>query len=986
MNCDLCILLSYMLRMLCQYDSKLAEQYGTGNKVPVTLDQRPLETKQNTLNGNVENFKWSYGGSTGPDHWPEYFPQCAGRRQSPIHIRTADIHHVTWLPEFQFINYEKLSGDGMQPAFLHLRNNGHTASMAIDDEIYLRGSNLGELYRAVEIHFHWGPENNIGSEHVLDNHHHPLEVHIVHYNTKYATLAEAKKQSDGLAVIGIFADISEEKNHAFELVATALDQVTEYDQKTIVTGLRPIDMLPNDTSRYYHYAGSMTTPPCYESVSWYVMHDGITITQDQINRLRHLKEHVEEKHGPHQPWPVKTTGKTKNLNSTDNNAVNSLETTGHHSPSASYIKYNFRPCQPLNGRKVYCSHPSMVKHKSHSSEYSVADIAVSHHVSNLGDHDVSKALLQDNGFHGSIGSSLSNHPHESHLHGTALDTHSHESKLPAKRVEINFDGHKTNQHQSSQTETTKAAQPGYNGISEKMLPEELKVIFSRNHIPNFKEKLEPRDIYKIFGEIFIRQAQILTVQKKSDKGKRVNTQLFKEPEIKEYANPVYYVQKIETVRNTEKKIHHSYPKRNPPKQNMQKTLKVMNNTALKSPNRKKVSNFNLVNRQRSAGKSFNLGADHRSSYSARKSNKMVNGGFHFSVRQPAYQRKINTLRFEKPNKSPIQYQSNSHINHQSSVKSTRVKSETPNSRMKSEIPNTHMKSKGSNTRLKPETSRGEVKKLIDLISENHLDVLDNNFEINSQNMVSSHTSLAPQVEGSVGFSERMPQRPLQSLVLEEMAVFPEAVGSGLSNQKSDMMTEKEQRMTKSILMDRMTQSTPEPSLVTEALETTQGPAWTSKPDMVYDQNQTTKPKITHESSHQSNTKITHEPILTRDPEIGHEPIHQSNTKMVHEPILTHDPEIGHESIQQSNTKITYEPILIHDPEIGHEPVQISGSETVHEPVKSIHEPVKTKLRFPIQRERNTTTIPIRDFLGSHNNMLSILTEPPPRDEKPYLPL
>lgn len=64
--------------------------------------------------------------TTGPDHWPKLFPQCAGQRQSPINIMTTDLHHVTWLPQFEFINYDKLSGDGMTPAFLHLRNNGHT--------------------------------------------------------------------------------------------------------------------------------------------------------------------------------------------------------------------------------------------------------------------------------------------------------------------------------------------------------------------------------------------------------------------------------------------------------------------------------------------------------------------------------------------------------------------------------------------------------------------------------------------------------------------------------------------------------------------------------------------------------------------------------------------------------------------------------------------------------------------------------------------
>lgn len=59
------------------------------------------------------------------------------------------------------------------------------------------------------------------------------------------------------------------------------------DQRAIVTGIRPIDMLPNDTSKYYHYTGSLTTPPCYESVSWYIMHEGIKITQDQVRNFEH---------------------------------------------------------------------------------------------------------------------------------------------------------------------------------------------------------------------------------------------------------------------------------------------------------------------------------------------------------------------------------------------------------------------------------------------------------------------------------------------------------------------------------------------------------------------------------------------------------------------------------------------------------------------------------------------------------------------------
>lgn len=57
-----------------------------------------------------------------------------------------------------------------------------------------------------------------------------------------------------------------------------------------------------------------------------------------------------------------------------------------------------------------------------------------------------------------------------------------------------------------------------------------------------------------------------------------------------------------------------------------------------------------------------------------------------------------------------------------------------------------------------------------------------------------------------------------------------------------------------------------------------------------------------------------------------------------------------------------------------------------------YEPARTtlgneKVRFPIQRERNATSIPIRNMLDGYNNMLPMLTNPPPSEkQKPYIPL
>jgi len=37
---------------------------------------------------------------------------------------------------------------------------------------------------------------------------HPAELHIVHYNTKYGTYADATTHSDGLAVLGVFLKVT----------------------------------------------------------------------------------------------------------------------------------------------------------------------------------------------------------------------------------------------------------------------------------------------------------------------------------------------------------------------------------------------------------------------------------------------------------------------------------------------------------------------------------------------------------------------------------------------------------------------------------------------------------------------------------------------------------------------------------------------------------------------------------------------------------
>ena len=197
--------------------------------------------------------EWGYSGSEGPAHWGELTPEFAacktGHRQSPVNIvgaQSAD------LPAIQF---------EYKPSALHIINNGHTIEINYAPGSFIRVGD--KRYELKQFHFHHPSEETIKGKRF------PMELHLVH------------SDADGnLAVVSVLL----EEGSANPLVETlwGLAPKTagpEKDDDNLQINVA--DLLPANRS-YFTFAGSLTTPPCTEGVSWFVLKTPVTISKKQV--------------------------------------------------------------------------------------------------------------------------------------------------------------------------------------------------------------------------------------------------------------------------------------------------------------------------------------------------------------------------------------------------------------------------------------------------------------------------------------------------------------------------------------------------------------------------------------------------------------------------------------------------------------------------------------------------------------------------------
>ena len=204
---------------------------------------------------------WSYEGATGPEHWgdlsPDYAACKTGREQSPI-----DIAHpvAADLPAIDF-HYSASP--------LKVIDNGHTVQVNYAPGSYISVS--GKRYELVQFHFHHPSEEKIEGK-ASD-----LVIHLVHKDTEGRLAVVAVLFREGAS------------NRAIKALVEHLPRSKEKEM-TAEQAIDAADLLPA-SRKYFGFAGSLTTPPCTEGVTWFVLRTPATLSKSELGTLAALYPH-----------------------------------------------------------------------------------------------------------------------------------------------------------------------------------------------------------------------------------------------------------------------------------------------------------------------------------------------------------------------------------------------------------------------------------------------------------------------------------------------------------------------------------------------------------------------------------------------------------------------------------------------------------------------------------------------------------------------
>ena len=216
---------------------------------------------------------WTYSGATGPQNWASLDPNfslcSAGKMQSPIDIPNG-VDNVTDLLSIHYVSNPLVVMENGNTTLMlgdvpTVFNDGHSVQVNFTSAKETMNFD-GTTYRLLQFHFHTPSETTMNGKAFAG------EIHFVNQGPNGTAAVIAVLIKPGKA------------NPALQQILSHLP--TQAGKASAVPGqnINPAGLLPA-SQNYYHFIGSLTTPPCTEGLQWFVMTQPITASAAQISAL-----------------------------------------------------------------------------------------------------------------------------------------------------------------------------------------------------------------------------------------------------------------------------------------------------------------------------------------------------------------------------------------------------------------------------------------------------------------------------------------------------------------------------------------------------------------------------------------------------------------------------------------------------------------------------------------------------------------------------
>jgi len=253
--------------------------------------------------------------------------QLANERQSPINLDYFQSEFSSLSPlHFNYIASNKAFN-------VTYKGDGSGVEIVNPGEFMVSGANLASDYILQQFHMHTPSEHHKSNEETV------MELHLVHSNSNISDGWVSHPK--GIVVFGIMFKEGAENIFMKDFLAkienlniSATNETSGNSTKYHLAFPHMSGLFPDDASTtFYTYPGSLTTPPCYESVTWFVADTYQTISTEQLSAIERL--HASSNNNrPIQPPNNRMIRRSFDDNRTAS-PTSSPTSTGNNAPSVS---------------------------------------------------------------------------------------------------------------------------------------------------------------------------------------------------------------------------------------------------------------------------------------------------------------------------------------------------------------------------------------------------------------------------------------------------------------------------------------------------------------------------------------------------------------------------------------------------------------------------------------------------------------------------